>query len=200
MFTGIIRFIAEVTTVTPSPFGLNYSLIFPEIFHKDLKIGCSVSIDGVCQTLVGKKDHECFFDAIEETLKRTTLKNLFPGRCVNVEPSAKIGDEIGGHFLSGHIFGTARIHSIKKNIYEFYCPVEWIKYFFSKGFIAIDGASLTLVEVNGSSGIFSIHLIPETLLKTTLGFKKEGDPVNIELDFQTQVIVETLERLERKKQ
>ena len=136
---------------------------------------------------------------IGETLQRTTLKQLGKGDFVNIERAARFGDEIGGHLLSGHIMGTAHIESIERTAHNcvmwLRCSLEWGKYLFSKGYIALNGASLTLVDVEKATGLFSVHLIPETLRQTTLGAKKAGDLVNIEIDAQTQAIVETIEGL-----
>src|SRR5262249_50381006 len=148
--------------------------------------GASIAISGVCQTVVDFNATSIWFDAIEETLKRTTLKHLQIGQHLNFELAACFGDEIGGHILSGHVFGTAVIDQIERfthhNILTVRCPIEWTKYLFEKGFIALDGASLTLVDVDCSKGLFTVHLIPETLKRTTFSHKKEGDLVNLELE------------------
>ena len=143
--------------------------------------------------------NEATFDAISETLQRTTLKNLQEGDLVNLERAARFGDEIGGHILSGHIFGTVKIDSINQteNHYaiSFKCPTEWTKYLFKKGYVALNGVSLTLVDVDKAKGLFSVHLIPETLEKTTFKTKKINDLVNLEIETQTQTIVDTLESI-----
>lgn len=190
MFTGIVHAIGEVVELKKKEGLLQYAVAFP---HEKLELGASVSIDGVCQTVVNMENDKVWFDAIEETLQRTTLGNLEAGRKVNIERAAKIGDEIGGHLLSGHIYGTARLARIEGNIYAFAIPREWMKYVFAKGFIAIDGISLTLVDVKEAE--FTVHLIPETLKRTTLGAKKPGDRVNLEFDALTQAAVETVERI-----
>lgn len=158
-------------------------------------------MDGVCQTVVALENQNVWFDAIQETLDKTTLHALAAGNLVNIERAAKFSDEIGGHLVSGHVYGTAQIYKMRNwennREIQFQCSPSWMKYFFPKGYIAIDGVSLTLVQVD-PKGFFSVHLIPETLRITTLG-RKEGDFVNIELDSQTQVTVDTVERvLERK--
>ncbi|MEK7532799.1 MAG: riboflavin synthase, partial [Patescibacteria group bacterium] len=118
---------------------------------------------------------------------------------VNIERSASLGDEIGGHLLSGHIMGTAEItdidHSDNNHRVTFRAPREWMKYIFSKGFIALDGCSLTIVEVDKTASTFTVWLIPETLRVTTFGFKKVGDKVNVEIDSRTQTIVDTVQAL-----
>lgn len=195
MFTGIIKGTAPVSKITHANALMRYSIELPAEFLAGLDLGASISIDGVCQTVVAIEDTHVWFDAIEETLSRTTLNHIQEGTLINFERAAKIGDEIGGHLLSGHIYGMACLVNIDKNIFTFKCPVEWMKFMFSKGFIAIDGMSLTLVEVERSLGQFTLHLIPETLKRTTLGNKKPGAFVNIELDALTQATVETIENI-----
>lgn len=190
MFTGIVRAIGTIIEVKKKGDLLHYAVAFP---HDNLELGASVAIDGVCQTVVKMTENSVWFDAIDETLQRTTLNILQVGQKVNIERSAKIGDEIGGHLLSGHVYGTAPIFNIDDNIYTFHCPAEWTKYLFSKGYIAIDGVSLTVVDVGAD--FFTVHLIPETLHRTTLGQKKIDDRVNLEFDALTQAAVETVERL-----
>ncbi|MCH9627660.1 MAG: Riboflavin synthase [Chlamydiales bacterium] len=190
MFTGIIQTIGTVIEVIQKKDLLSYALDFP---HDHLQLGASVSVDGVCQTVVHMEGGYVWFDAIAETLKRTTLETLTVGQKVNIERAAKIGDEIGGHLLSGHIYGTARLHQVEGNIYTFECPTDCMKYLFSKGFIAIDGISLTLVQVE--ENFFTVHLIPETLKRTTLATKKVNERINLELDSLTQAVVETVERM-----
>ena len=192
MFTGIVQKLLPITQIQHQQGLLKYAIHLED--QTNLKVGASIAIDGTCQTVVRIDGTNVWFDAIPETLEKTTLKNLIVGQLVNMERAAKFGDEIGGHILSGHVYGTATLTNIHENQYTFQCPAEWMKYFFEKGFIAIDGASLTLVDVDGK-GAFSVHLIPETLLRTTLGFKKTGALVNIEIDSQTQTIVECCTRI-----
>ncbi len=179
--------------VIPKESYLRYSVELPGELLAGLEKGASVSIDGVCQTVVAIEEREVFFDAIGETLSRTTLDALAPGREVNIERAAKLGDEIGGHLLSGHIFGTAVLQKVEGNIYTFSHPHEWTRYLFPKGYVVIDGTSLTLVAVQ--KGTFTVHLIPETLQRTTLGNKAVGERVNLEFDALIQAAVETVERI-----
>ncbi|MEI8124328.1 MAG: riboflavin synthase subunit alpha [Parachlamydiaceae bacterium] len=200
MFTGIIR---EIGTVTETTFF--DGLLKLEVTIEDssvlsrLETGASIAIDGVCLTVVSFDLFKIKFDVINETLERTTLKAIRKNQKVHVERSARFGDEIGGHVLSGHVFGVVTIAAINqdKNNCEivFQAKPEWTKYLFPKGYIALNGASLTLVDVNTEKGTFTVHLIPETLRKTTFGMKKVGDFVNLELETQTQAIVETIERI-----
>jgi riboflavin synthase len=198
MFTGIVNGLFNVLEVQKLPGMIKYSIEFPESLLNGLKIGASVSVDGVCQTVVQIQGSSVWFDAIQETLEKTSLNDLHPGQKVNIERAARFGDEIGGHVLSGHVYGKAQISKItsweNNRKVTLNCHPQWIKYLFSKGYIAIDGASLTLVDVD-SAGYFSVHLIPETIRMTTLGIKREGDWVNLEFDSQVQTIVETVERV-----
>ena len=197
MFTGIVQGVAIIEKVSPAP-GLNtYAIRLPAEHSKGVTIGASVAINGACLT-VTRQDADClYFDAMQETLKLTTLGGVSEGDRVNFERAARIGDEIGGHLLSGHVHTTAVVTSIlrpENNVtIEFEVPEAWARYLFAKGYIAINGASLTIGEVTGNR--FNVHLIPETLRATTFGDIREGDAVNIEIDSQTQTIVDTLSRL-----
>lgn len=199
MFTGIVTGIGKIAELLPSPGFLRYAVEMPASHLAHLHRGASISISGICQTVVDFDHKKVWFDAIDETLKKTTLSTLKIGSPVNLERSARIGDEIGGHLLSGHIYGTAEITSLEKEenncILWFKCPADWTKYLLPKGFVALDGASLTLVDVDKKKGLFSVHLIPETLERSTFGSKKKGDRINLELDSQTQTIVDTIERI-----
>lgn len=198
MFVGIVQGLALVEKVERLPGLIRFSITTKAKWQVDLKKGASIAIDGVCLTVTRLDSGSVFFDVINETLERTTLKFLTEGQQVNFERSAKFGTEIGGHVLSGHIFGTAEISKIEtfnnNHIVHFSCPAEWMKYILRKGYVAIDGASLTVVDVD-PKGTFTVHLIPETLSITTLGFKKDQDLVNVEIDSHTQAIVETVERI-----
>lgn len=195
MFTGIIQEIGSIEALDVKPSLLSYAVKCSLPFLEGIIEGASVSVDGVCQTVVKKDKDLLFFDAIEETLRCTTLSAFKLHQKVNIERSAKLGDEIGGHLLSGHIFGKGQLASIQDNSYTFLVPLTWIKYFLHKGFIAIDGMSLTLGEIDKIQGLFSVHLIPETLKRTTIGQKKVGDFFNIEIDARTQAIVDTVEAI-----
>ena len=139
------------------------------------------------------------FDVIPETLDRTTLGSLSSGSNVNVERALKFGDELGGHLLSGHIMGTAEIVAVENQDYTIQCPPEMAEYIQEKGYIAVDGISLTIGKTSGKGG-FDVHIIPETLRLTTLGSKGVGDQVNIEIDAMTQAVVETTKRLMESKE
>lgn len=203
MFSGIVRGIGKVVKIEPLSGLSRYSINTAPKFLASIEIGASIAIDGVCLTVTNFTSNEATFDVIHETLLRTNLKDLKEGSLVNIERAARFGDDIGGHILSGHVFDTAIIQSINQTenncIFFFKCPIIWMKYLFPKGYIALNGASLTLVDVNRDQGIFSVHLIPETLEKTTFRTKNPGDRINMEIDSQTQAIVDTIEAFYKQK-
>ena len=198
MYTGITRGTFPVVQVDRRPDLLRYAVELPEELREGLEIGASVAIDGVCQTVTRIDESRVAFDAIEETLKLTTLGELVEGDRVAVERSARVGDEIGGHDVAGHVIGTGEIleHHHEGDVCDLKIgvPPEWMRYVTTKGFIAVDGSSLTVGERN-DAGWFELHLIPETLRLTNLGRKNKGDRVNIELDARTVAIVDTVERV-----
>ncbi len=199
MFTGITRGTFEVVSVERRPGLLAYTVALPDALRDGLEIGASVSIDGVCQTVVDLGDDGVTFEAIQETLDLTTLDRLEKGQLVAVERSARVGDEIGGHDVSGHVIGTGTIVDVRTAgegvDLTVEIPPEWMRYVLHKGFIAIDGSSLTVGERDVAQGRFELHLIPETLRLTNLGRRSVGDRVNVELDPRTVAIVETVERV-----
>ena len=199
MFTGITRGTFEVVSVDRRPGLLTYSVALPARFREGLEIGASVSIDGVCQTVVELSADGVVFEAIQETLDLTTLDALEKGQVVAVERSCRVGDEIGGHDVAGHVNGTGQV--VERSdagegldlVIE--VPSVWMRFVLNKGFIAIDGSSLTVGRVDAPAGRFHLHLIPETLRLTNLGRKQVGDRVNVELEARTVAIVETVERV-----
>jgi riboflavin synthase len=199
MYTGIVQALAPVVRVDIKPGLKTYAVEIPDALLAGLELGASVSVDGVCQTVVRIDGTQVTFDAMEETLRKTTLGSVALGRQVNVERSATAGDEIGGHALAGHVTGTAEIvavHASENNrASTFRVPTAWMNYIFPQGFIALDGASLTIVDVDRDRATFRVSFIPETLKRTTFGFKDAGDRVNVEIDSRTQIIVDTVERV-----
>lgn len=195
MFTGIIKSICKVASCSLQGGILVYTLDFPKKFVIGLERGASVAVDGICQTVVDISSSLVTFEAIPETLNRTTLSSLEINKPVHIERAARFGEEIGGHLLSGHVIGTSKILEFESRNGTTKLLLQgnanWMPYLFPKGFIAIDGASLTLVEVDKSAAVFSIHLIPQTLRSTHFGAKRVGDLVNIEIDAHTQAIVDT---------
>lgn len=197
MFTGIVQGIATIDRVEAHPGLSTFVIAFPPGSLEGVTIGASVAIDGTCMTVTRQEEDCLWFDAMQETLRLTTLGGLREQDKINFERAARIGDEIGGHLLSGHIHTTATLVSVEtpenNHILTFEVPEAWQKYIFPKGYIAINGASLTIGEVRDNR--FNVYLIPETLRATTFGSLQAGDQVNIEVDSQTQTIVDTLARL-----
>jgi len=200
MFTGIIQGIATVSTVIDRPGLRSYTLQFPPGFADGLQIGASVAVDGVCLTVTTLlADDAAAFDVMQQSLALTTLAGLVPGSRINAERAARDGAEIGGHPLSGHIDFMARVVQIRRpennHVLRFEVPAPWMRYVFAKGYIAVNGASLTVAEAGreaGGGGWFEVWLIPETLRLTTFADKAEGSAVNIEIERQTQVFVDTV--------
>jgi riboflavin synthase len=200
VFTGITRGAFEVTLVEREPGLVRYTVPLGEL-AQGLSVGASVSVDGVCQTVVAAEGGRATFEAVAQTLAVTTLDTLEPGRRVSIERALRAGDELGGHEVSGHVYGTGRVARVVRQgaRHELWTevPASWGKYILARGFIALDGSSLTVADVTHESSVttFSVHLVPETLRITLLGHKSVGDRVNVELDARTIAIVDTVERV-----
>ncbi|DAC54180.1 MAG TPA: riboflavin synthase subunit alpha [Candidatus Poseidoniaceae archaeon] len=195
MFTGIVQGKGEIVSVESGNEITTFQIRVPST--EGLQIGASISIDGVCLTATAFSDDIVSFDVIPETLEKTTLGQLEQGHHVNVERSLRFGDEVGGHLLSGHIIGRGLVSKSERvgdgAQYSIIAPPDVRKYIVSKGYVGIDGISLTIGDV--SEEHFDLHLIPETLRLTTIGDKQIGDAVNLEIDSTTMMIVETVERM-----
>ena len=193
MFTGIVQGTGTIISIDKKSTSSTLSIDLGEL-SSHLSLGSSVSINGVCMTVTSQKDTIVFFDAIQETLSRTTLGQALEGGVVNLERALKMGDELGGHLLSGHIMCKSSDVSRKNNgegvDLEISINDELKPYIMEKGYIAIDGISLTIGKVNQNT--FNLHLIPETLERTTINSKIEGSLVNIEIDSITQAVVSTV--------
>lgn len=198
MFTGIVQGTAQVVEVTPR-IGSTRLVLNLESLAQGVNLGASISVAGVCLTAVKIDDTHVTFDVIGETLRRTTLGSVRVGERLNIERSVKVGDEIGGHLMSGHVSGSVTIADVNTAsgdyIVKFRVDESWRPYILPKGFIGLDGCSLTIVEVG--SDWFTVHLIPETLARTTFGSKRAGERVNMEIDAMTQAVVETVRRVLR---
>ncbi|MDN6834335.1 MAG: riboflavin synthase subunit alpha [Enterobacterales bacterium] len=198
MFTGIVQGTAPVVSIDEKSNFRTHVVKFPQELLPDLELGASVAHNGCCLTVTKVEGDLVSFDLMKETLRITNLGDVTVGSVVNLERAAKFSDEIGGHLMSGHIICTAEIVKIltsenNRQIWFKMPNPELMKYVLHKGFIGIDGISLTIGEVTKSR--FCVHLIPETLQRTTLGVKRLGDKVNIEIDPQTQAVVDTVERV-----
>ena len=196
MFTGIVTGTAPILRIDEGE-GIRKITVDLGDFLDGLETGASVSLDGVCMTVVSIDSGLVTFDAISETLDRTTLSDRSEGDLLNVERSMRLGDELGGHILSGHVMGTAEIiesRTVGEGLYLLISiPDGCSPFILEKGFIAVDGMSLTVGKCD--EGSFALHIIPETLRITTLDKKVVGDRVNIEIDSRTQAVVETMLRM-----
>ena len=198
MFTGIVQGTGTVVSIDEKPNFRTHVVRMPEDMLDNLELGASVSHNGCCLTVTEVNGDLVSFDLIKETLRLTNLDDLNVGDSVNLERAARFNDEIGGHLMSGHIICTAEVAKIltsenNRQIWFRMPSFDLMKYVLHKGFIGIDGISLTIGEVVGNR--FCVHLIPETLSRTTLGKKRLGHRVNIEIDPQTQAVVDTVERV-----
>ena len=198
MFTGIVQGLGEVTQIRDDQGIRRIQVRMPQGRDTDLHTGASIAINGVCLTVTGWDQQGVQFDVIDETLRLTNLGELQTGFWVNVERAARFGDEIGGHVLSGHIHGQAEVTEVietEANLAVWWrIPESLLKYVLPKGYVSLNGCSLTVGEAS-RDGQMSIHLIPETRALTTFGRIKPGDHLNLEIDSQTQAIVDTVERV-----
>ncbi len=199
MFSGIVQGTAEITSATQRDDVLTIEVKLSGNLIKELEIGASVAVDGVCLTAVEITESTAKFDIIEETIRCTTLDMARKNTQANIERSLKFGDEIGGHSVSGHVTSVATISEVKQGVngrtLQLTSEEKEISYLMPKGFVAIDGISLTVGEVNRSTATFDVHLIPETISATTIGEKQVGDKVNLELDSATVAAVEAAKQM-----
>lgn len=201
MFTGIVQGTAKVAEIKELDAFRTYVLDMPDEMCQGLKTGASVSQNGVCLTVTSIEAHGVSFDLMRETLRLTNLGAVGVGDRVNIERAARFGDEIGGHSMSGHVICMASLVDVDVTANNrrlwFSMPPTLGRFLFEKGYIGVDGISLTIgdVRLNDDDARFSVNLIPETLARTTLSDRQLGDQVNIEIDPQTQAIVETVERV-----
>lgn len=190
MFTGLVQLLARVANVEPRSPGARLTICAPEF--TDPVLGESIAVNGCCLTVVEltPADGILAFDAGPETLLRTNLGQLKPGMQVNLERSLRAGDRLGGHFVTGHVDATGtlaeRDGDREWSTFWFQVPEALTRQMVSKGSVAVDGVSLTLVDVEADR--FSVALIPHTLRITTLGTLKPGDPVNIETDLLAKYV------------
>lgn len=198
MFTGIVQGVARVHALADAPGLRTLTLQLPAGFTQGLAVGASVACDGVCltATAVDATRERATFDVMQQTLALTTLGAWQAGSTLNVERAAAEGAEIGGHPLSGHIDTTAEVVTIRtpqnNHVLRLALEPRWMRYVFAKGYIALGGASLTVAEADRRAGWFEVWLIPETLRMTTFGRLRVGERVNVEIERNTQVFVDTV--------
>lgn len=193
MFSGIVQDCGKILKIEKSPGKICFT-IGSRIVAPKLKIGSSISCNGVCLTVVKHNKNSFEVEAIPETLKRTNLGDLRKGGIINLEPSLRLGDELGGHLVLGHIDDTGEITSLQKEgdsvLCEIKAPKEILKYIVFKGAIACDGVSLTVAKLNRDC--FTVALIPHTLAVTNLSKKKVGDRINLEIDMVARYLEKIL--------
>ena len=197
MFTGIVQGVARVARITDRPGLRSIELALPSGFDDGLAIGASVACDGLCLTVTHLPGPDrASFDVMQQSLGLSTLGALAEGSRLNVERAARDGAEIGGHPISGHIDCLGQLLSLRQpennHVLRIAVPASHMRYVFAKGYIAVNGASLTVAEANRAERWFEVWLIPETLRMTTFGDKRPGDTLHIEIERGTQVVVDTV--------
>ena len=191
MFTGIIRELGRVAAVDGGEAGMRLTIAAPETAAATAP-GDSVALDGCCLTAVAVQDGSIAFDAVPETIRRTTLGRLRPGDDLNVEPALRAGEPLGGHYVQGHVdaVGTVRAVEPEGGLRVWVeAPADLIRYCVEKGSVTVDGVSLTVAAL--AADAFAVALVPHTLAATTLGALEAGDAVNLEAD----VLAKYVERL-----
>jgi len=192
VFTGIVREVGVVVAVEGDARGIRLEVEAPET-ARTTATGDSVALNGCCLTAVAVTDGRVAFDAVPETLARTSLERLAPGRRVNVEPALRAGDPLGGHYVQGHVDGVGRVRAVEPEgagrRMTIDASADLLRYVGVKGSVAVEGTSLTVAALDKRG--FSVALIPHTLVETTLGELEPGDPVNLETD----VLAKYVERL-----
>ena len=201
VFTGIVERTGIVTEIVHSKNLSKLTVQTSTEFCQDIKIGASVCVDGVCLTICTIDNDKLKFDIIMETLSVTTFDAIKEEDIVNIERSMKLGDEIGGHLLSGHVSSTVKISKIEtpenNHILTFQTSSDVLKYIFPKGYVALNGVSLTIGEVDKVKKTFNVYLIPETLRLTNLQNKLIGNRINIEIETQTRNMVDTISEINK---
>lgn len=196
VFTGIVEGTGIISKIIRKENLSSMIIQTSSEFNKGIQVGASVCVDGVCLTATKINLDSLEFDVIIETLNVTTFGDIRTNSVVNIERSMKLGDEIGGHIISGHVFDTVIIKEINKPknnyILTLKCNSHLQKYIFSKGYISLNGISLTIGEVDKINNTFTVYLIPETLRLTNIIHKVVGDSINIEIETQTRNTVDTI--------
>jgi riboflavin synthase len=193
VFTGLIREVGRVAAVDGGADGVRLTIDAPAT-ARDAQLGDSIALSGVCLTVVERSGDRLAFDAVPETLARSSLQTLEPGSRVNVEPALRAGEPLGGHYVQGHVDGVGEIRSVEpegdgRRIWVD-APPELMRYVVEKGSVAVEGTSLTVADLDETG--FAVALIPHTLEETTLGDLEPGDPVNLEADVLAKYVEKLL--------
>ena len=191
MFTGIVEELGEVVQATPARM-----VIRAKVALEGTRVGDSIAVNGACLTVVQLRDNTFAVDIAPETLRRTNLGDATPGARVNLERAMALGERMGGHMVQGHVEATGRVLSAEPEgqavLMEFQAPPEIMRYVVPKGFIAVDGISLTVVQRRPSS--FTVSVIPYTLANTVLASRGVGDLVNLETDIVARYVEQFVQR------
>lgn len=195
MFTGIVEELGAVRAVVPRDGGARLE-IAAQLVVGDAQVGASIAVNGCCLTVVELHDDWWAADAVTETLERTSLGSLQPGDPVNLERPVRLADRLGGHVVQGHVDGVGTLRARTRladgsTRMTFDAPASVLRYVVEKGSITVDGVSLTVAGLDDDTDAFEIAVIPHTLAVTTLGVRRPGDPVNLEVD----VLAKYVERL-----
>ena len=194
MFTGIVEELGTVVALEDQGDALRLSVQGPVVVE-DAALGDSISVSGCCLTVASRDGDVFTADVMRETLLKTSLGALAPGSRVNLERAVTPTTRLGGHVVQGHVDGVGTIEAREPSehweVVAVSLPADLARYLVPKGSVTVDGVSLTVVDVDDAQGRFTVSLIPETLARTTLGSKRVGDPVNLEVD----VIAKYVERL-----
>lgn len=197
MFTGLIAATGKLASLKKSEATLRITIDAPSLIVSRLREGDSVAVNGVCLTVVAADAQSFSFQAGPETLRLTNLGELRSGMKINLERALRLGDRLGGHIVQGHVDGLGQVlRRERQGEWEcvwFSCPADLTRQMIRKGSITIDGVSLTLVDVEADR--FSVALIPHTMDITTLGFKRPGESVNLEIDMFAKYVFKCLEQM-----
>lgn len=202
MYSGIIQTLAQIVDLHSVDRALDLTVQVNADYLDQVKIGASIALDGICMTVVKKTANTVSFNAIEATIAASNIGDRSVNDLLNFERSLRLGDENGGHPISGHVYGVGHITQLtpvgRGAHIVIAVPSHLIGFIFPKGFIAIDGASLTVGNVDEKKSTIELNLIPETLNKTAFSSRGENARVNIEVDYQTMVLVQSIERALRR--
>ena len=195
MYTGIVQGVCSIVGIETRA-GITALRVALGDHADGLQPGASVALNGTCLTAVTIDTGTVCFDLVKETRELTNLGTLHVGSAVNVERSFRVGDEVGGHILSGHTAALAVVADIQASQghhrITVEIPAQWMPYLMPKGFVALNGVSLTIQELDRQQNLLTASLIPETLARTTFGTVAIGDALNLEVDAQTQAVVDTV--------
>jgi riboflavin synthase len=200
MFTGLVSELGEVTNILRSPESAIFTISAPALIA-DIKVGDSISVNGVCLTAISIMQNTFSADVMIQTLNLTSLSIIETGSKVNLELAARVSDRLGGHIVQGHVDGVGTVKSLKPGEkwaqFDVEVPTAISKYIVNQGSIALDGVSLTVGKIDDATSLVTLWLIPETLEQTNLSGKSVGDPINIEVDVLAKYVERLIEKRDK---